>query len=123
MMPELGEASPGEALIAGTLLSVDSVRAERLSDPCSTNPCYATLRIDTVLAYGSGFPRPLSSGEQLHARFAFTLSPTEGLLPELSEPFPGMQEGDSFQAKLRAAVVPITGSTKPMFVIYEYYLR
>lgn len=123
VIPDMGEASPGEVLIMGTLLQVDTLRAERPTDPCSRNPCYATIRIDSVLEYGSGFPRPLSSGEELSARFAFTLSPTDDVLPELSEPFPGMSEGDAFQAKMRAAIVPVTSSDDPMFVIYEYYMR
>lgn len=116
-----GDVSPGEALVVGTILRVDAFRAERSTDPCARNPCYAMVQIDTVMAYGPGFPRPLSAGERLHARFAFTLAPTEEILPELTAQFPGMDAGDTFQAILRVAVVPITGSADPLFVIFDYH--
>lgn len=114
-----GQVDPGQVRIAGTVAGIDSTRAHRAGDPCSTHPCYATIRIDSVHGYGSGFPHPISAGDSVRARFAFTLAPSDVAVPDLDEPLPGLDEGEAFFADLRALPAPNAGG-EPTFVVYGY---
>lgn len=118
--PDAGEVNPGEVRAVSTVLRIDSTRAVRSGDPCATYPCHAVIRIDSVLAYGSGFPRPLSAGESLRARFAFTLAPSNVAMPEIAKPLPGLEVGDTFMADLRTHPKPGPDPGGPSFVVYDY---
>jgi hypothetical protein len=59
---------PNTCRIVGTLLTVDTVRLDS-SGPCARIPCYAWIHIDSVVGYGSSFPRPLAEGETVEAKF------------------------------------------------------
>lgn len=121
MRPDRGAVNPGEVRIASTIVSIDTVRSARAGDPCARHACYATIRIDSVLGYGSGFPRPLSPGESVRARFAFTLAPSVEAMPGYETSLPGLEEGDSFRADLRVHPVPTLQAQDPTFVVYEYH--
>lgn len=114
-----GQVDPGQVRIAGTVAGIETSRANRSGDPCNTHPCYATIRIDSVLGYGSGFPHAISAGDSLRARFAFTLAPSDVAVPDLSEPLSGLNEGEAFVADLRAQPAPGAGG-EPTFVVYRY---
>ena len=120
LRPNAREINPGEVRVASTVVSIDTVRSGRADDPCARYPCYATIRIDSILGYGSGFPRPLSPGESLRARFAFTLAPSADAMPGYEPPLPGLEEGVSFQADLRGHLAPGLGARDPTFIVYNY---
>lgn len=123
--PIAGDINPGEVRAVCTVVGIDSTRTARAGDPCSTYPCFATIRIDSVLGYGSGFPRPLSAGESISARFAFTLAPSNEAMPNIATPLPGLEEGDAFMADIRVHPTPGagTGTGDPKFVVYDYVKR
>jgi len=118
--PDAREVNPGEVRAVSTVVRIDSTRAVRSGDPCATYPCFAVIRIDSVLGYGSGFPRPLSAGESLRARFAFTLAPSNVAMPDIAKPLPGLEEGDTFLADLRAHPTPGGDAADPTLVVYDY---
>lgn len=120
-----GTLGPGQARLAGTVVSIDTARSTRPSDPCAKAPCRAQVRVDTVLGYGGGFPRPLVPGETLAVHFGFTLAPTPSVMPEVTPPYPGLEVGDAFTADLRARDAPgIAGASDPIrFLIYGYCVR
>lgn len=123
ILRSMGDVNPGEARVAGTVLHIDTTRSSRASDPCAHHPCTATIAVDSVLEYGSGFPRPLSAGEHINVRFAFTLSPTEEAMPGLEKAYGGLEEGVSFWADFRARPMPSPEGESSSFVIYDYYPR
>lgn len=121
--PELGTINPNEIRLLATVVVVDTTRASRPTDPCFDVPCHATIRVDSVFGYGSGFPRPVTAGDELDVRFAFTLAPTDEVMPDLVESFPGLETGDAFWADVRAHPSPGPGNGATRFVIYNYYLK
>lgn len=119
----VSDVDPGQVRVAGTVARIDTSRANRTAnrpaDSCTEHACYATIRIDSVLGYGSGFPRPLSPGDTLRARFAFTLAPSDIARPDIVERLPGLEEGDAFRADLRVESAP-GADEESTFVVYEY---
>lgn len=112
---ELEEAGPNEARILATVTAVFDERSE--SGPCAQARCRATIRVDSVLGYGSAFPRPISTGEHMDVRFAFTLAPTDDLDLNIDDSYPGLEPGEAFWAILQGRPAP--GATS--FVVYAYY--
>ena len=111
----MDDVGPNEARVLGTLTGILSQRAA--SGPCAQAACHGIIRIDSVLEYGSAFPRPLSKGEHLEARFAFTLESTDEAGVTIDTPFPGVELGASFWADLQG--MPAPGKTS--FTIHQYY--
>lgn len=112
---ELEEAGPNEARILATVTAVFDERAE--SGPCAQARCRATIRVDSVLGYGSAFPRPISTGEHMDVRFAFTLAPTDDIDLNIDDSYPGLEPGEAFWAILQGRPAP--GGTS--FVVYAYH--
>lgn len=116
---DMGRIAPGQVRILGHVVTVDSTLSDQSDDPCSRAPCTATVRVDSILGYGSGFPRPLSRGEEIRVRFGFTLGPTEDVIPSLEESYPGLEPGDWFWADVRGQ--PAMGPGNSQFIVYGYY--
>jgi hypothetical protein len=116
---------PDVCRIIGTVISVDSIRANRsASDPCSKAPCEALVRVDSVLSYGSSFPLPLSSGQMVHTHFTFTLAPTAEVLPSVKPGYPGASAGSVIRTDLKS--LPAFGTvqdSRQTFVVDWYELR
>ncbi len=111
----MDDIAPNEARIRGTITAIYEERSG--SGPCAQAPCAATVRVDSVLGYGSAFPRPISRGEHLDVRFAFTLAPTAELDMNLDDSYPGLELGSSFRADVQGQMSP----GGPSFVVYSYY--
>ena len=111
----MDEIGPNEARILATVTAIYDERSR--SGPCAEAPCEATIRVDSVLGYGSAFPRPLSRGEHLVVRFAFTLAPTAEIRLNIDDSFPGLGLGDAFWADLQGMEQP--GETA--FEVYVYH--
>lgn len=114
--------SPDHCRIVGTVVSIDEALSSASGDPCSKAPCLATVRIDEVLGYGSGFTSRLAKGNQFVMRFQYTLSPTTTLFPEMSPPMPGLTAGAQFQADVRQIAV-MAGSSEPEYIVGQYARR
>lgn len=113
---------PNHCRMVGTVIAIKpSLEGRTATDPCGKAPCIATVRIDSVLGYGSAFGTTLSSGKEITIRFTHTLSPTKELLPEVNPPLPGLSVGSQFQADVRTSEV--LGGTQMMFSVDGYRAR
>ncbi len=79
---------------------------------CKKEPCYAMIKIEQVLGYGSSFPSNFQSGDEITVFFPSSLNSTDHL--------PGLKKGDSFKADMEGA---ITLSNQPTYTIYNYELE
>lgn len=87
-------------------------------DPCGKAPCLATVRIDSVLGFGSAFPSSIFAGKIIQVKFALTLNPTKEILPEVTPALPGLSVGSRFEALINASMA--MGKTEPVLTIYGY---
>ncbi len=112
---------PGQCMIAGTVISVDSTLDKYSSkDPCSINPCKAVVRVDSIIGYGSSFP-PLQKRTSIDLYFYFTLGPTDkNLFPNLKEFYPGLKTGDTFTGNIIVRHTMNSNSKLKQFAIYGY---
>jgi hypothetical protein len=93
--------NPGQCRLIATVLDIHAPDpGVGQGDPCATFPCAATVRIDSILGYGSGFRGALGPGQKLEVRFAYTLAPSQEAHPDAAFSLPGLSAGDRFQADL-----------------------
>ena len=116
---------PSRCRLVGTIVAIDSgFRSSNANEPCSRVPCRASVRVDSVLGYGPGFPTVLSRSEEIYVKFAFTLGPTRELFPNMSEFYPGLGVGSTFTADVTGTAMPTMGkSYTPEFEVYGYILK
>ena len=94
---------PNHCRIVGTVVSIDPIMTSSdPQSPCSKAPCSATVRVDSILGYGSAFGSSITAGQQVQIMFGFTLSPTKEILPQLTQVYPGLKVGSSFVANVRS---------------------
>ncbi len=111
--------APGTCKIIATVETIDRMlKGTGDNDPCSKAPCSATIRIDSVLGYGSAFPKPLLVGQLLRVRFAHTLNPTKEMWPDVKPSLPGLRIKDTFEAIVTGSMT--MGNSEPSFTIYGY---
>lgn len=113
---------PSKCRIVGTIAAIDSAsRSTKADDPCSKIPCRASVRVDSVIGYGQGFPKAFSKSEEISVKFVFTLSPTRELFPNMSEFYPGLHVGSSFVADVQGSDAPMHDTSDAMgFIVYGY---
>ncbi len=118
--------APNTCRFIGTIVSIDpTLKSKNPADPCAKAPCLATVRIDSVLGYGSAFPTPLSKGKEIRVTFKFTTAPTKEILPNLTESYPGVREGSTFFADLDAHQEPAIGKETGgiFYTVYGYKIK
>ena len=117
--------APDHCRLVATVVRIDEGRSEGASDPCSKAPCNATIRVQQVLGYGSGFTVPLAIGNEILVHFLFTLGTTRELFPGLNPPLPGLQVGSTFEAELSGGDMPVATSTakSPLYTVGHYSKR
>ena len=94
---------PNHCRIVGTVVAIDqSLNSSDPQSPCAKDPCSATVRVDSILGYGSAFGGPIAVGQQVQVSFGFTLSPTKEILPQLTQAYPGLKVSSSFVANVRS---------------------
>jgi len=87
--------------IVATVLEVHGPRRDAGQDElCSRFPCAASVRVDSILGYGSGFQGALGPGQTIDIDFLYTLAPSSEALPESQFSLPGLSAGDRFQADI-----------------------
>ncbi len=93
---------PGVVRIRRTMVDIDSSRKfSMVNSPYSKQPCWAHVKINSILGYGAGAP-VVSESDTVFVKFGFTLGPTtKKLFPNLVHRLPGLPIGSSFQADLR----------------------
>ena len=104
--------------IEGRILSIDELNEGFASDqPCGKVACTANIRVDQLKMINRFFDESFSSGDELKAYFMFTLSETtEELFPVLGVRYPGLEEGDRFEARIKIGS-PIEGA----MITVEHY--
>lgn len=115
---------PGVSRFVGTIVSVDSVLSTGKKDPCSIQPCWAEVQVDSIIGYGAG-SQPVSLNEKVKTKFAFTLGPTtKDLFPNLDNRLPGLNIGDKFMANFsNYRNVNLDNKTQIIeFIVYSYSL-
>ena len=115
--------APGHCRIVGTIVHIHSILV--LTDktsPCSKAPCLASVRVDSIIGYGSSFIEPLSAGDTVFIKFMFTLSPTtKELFPDMTELYPGLSMGSQFVADVVSDVPgKLYQKRSDQFLIYGY---
>ncbi len=117
----MSKVPPGHCRIIATLLGVDSTL--EAAGPCSQAPCRATVRVDSVLAYGAAFSNPLAVHARINVRFAFTVGPTtKELFPTMTDRLPGIRIGNRFQTDLESREEMQSEGHTPLYLIYTYTL-
>ncbi len=92
---------PNSCRVVGTVLSIDPIlKSRNEKDPCSKTPCQVTVRVDSIVGYGSAFNKPFAVGNTISVTFAFTVGPTKEILPSLSQSYPGVAKGTAFLADI-----------------------
>lgn len=110
---------PNHCKVIATIEFIDqTMKGMNEKDPCGKAPCMATVRIDSILGYGSAFGYPLSPGQNILARFAHTLNPTSETQPDVKPALPGLSVGSTFEALVNAS--PVMGKSDPSYSIYGY---
>jgi len=92
---------PGHCRLVGTIIAVDSLLSTDGNDPCSKAPCTATVKVEQIIGYGSGFTSTFGKGSEVRVRFQYTLGPSSEIFPLMSPGLPGLQKGSKFQADIR----------------------
>ncbi|MCP4724434.1 MAG: hypothetical protein GY863_05345 [bacterium] len=92
--------SPNHARIVGKIIRIHPELSENKDHPSSQAPSLADVRIEKLLGTGMAFPGSISEGKTVTVKFAFTLSPTKDLFPELKDHLPGLKINDRFQADM-----------------------
>jgi hypothetical protein len=116
--------APGHCRIVGTIVKIEDSRSAKSDDPCSKAPCVATVRVEEILGYGSGFARTLHKADEIQIQFRSTLGPTKEILPQITPPLPGLAVGSKFQADLAAGPSPMmAGKEIPSFSADQYRIK
>ena len=112
---------PNSCRIIGTLKAVEEYRDK--DGPCSTYPCVATVKINSIISRGMGFTDVLSTNNYIHLKFEFTLTPTSAeMFPKLKYRFLGLEVGDKFKGDLEKIVsIEVEGTeVSEIYRIFNY---
>ena len=102
---------PQYCRLIGMIVEIEKI-VDKQTRGCKIGPCYAMIKIEQVLGYGSSFPSSFQSGAEITVFFPSSLNSTDHL--------PGLKKGDSFRADMEGA---ITLSNQPTYTIYSYELE
>ena len=109
---------PDHVRIRGVIVSHSSSQNE--TGACLQYPCWALVKIEKVLGYGSGFSRSIGLGDTVEVRFASTLLPTESLFPNRENHLPGLSSGETFLADLKQKLGTDLSGQNSTYEIDEY---
>ena len=113
--------NPNSCRIIGVVEAIEDFKDT--SGPCSTQPCVATVKINSIISRGMGFTEVLSSNDIINLKFEFTLSPTsEEMFPKLKNKFPGLKIGDKFKGDIEKVLsIKVEGIETPdIYRIFNY---
>lgn len=105
MTSEEKRISPNHCRVIATVVAISpTLKGVTDKDPCGKAPCIATVKIDSVLGYGSAFGSPIGEGQHLEVKFTHTLAATKTVAPELTPHLPGLSVGAKFLADIRSSI-------------------
>jgi len=104
--------------ITGTIISIDTTKFSKdENSPCSKAPCWAKVRVNSVIGRGQGGPF-ISADDTLNVHFTFTLAETtEELIPNLDKRMPGLKINDSFEANIKSLA---SNNLEKLYEVYYY---
>jgi len=113
---------PGHVKIIGTVVKIFPPEGQTSQEEiCARFPCKVSVRIDSVLGYGSRAVGPLAQGDTLQVLFKLTVEPTQEILPDVQPPLPGLKEGERFVAVLESRAPEMGGKvSEPLLIGYRY---
>jgi hypothetical protein len=113
---------PGYCRVAATVVSIDPTLSAMTADPCAKAPCVATVRVDEMMGFGSGFVGTIGKGSEVKVRFKYTLASTAEIFPGMSPALPGLEPGTKFQADMKLNNT-LMGSDEVLYVVEGYVVR
>ncbi len=116
---------PNHCRIIGVVVEIKDVAASSdVPEQCAQAPCWAIVKIESVLGYGSAFGSPLPQGSEILVHFPFTVMPTRAIFPQIETQFPGLSAGSRFFADLEAQYQPESGNDHSVkYIVYGYEIR
>lgn len=89
---------PGNCRITGRIISIKpNLLTSNPKNVCSQYPCFATVKIDSILGYGAAFSKPVNRGKEITLKFEYSLKPTtKELFPNMDERLPGLDVNSVF---------------------------
>ncbi len=89
--------------------------------PCAVAPCMVTVRVDSIIGYGSAFSPPLSKGREFEVLLDINSSSTGNLSPDAMEKGPDFPVGLTFEADIKRRIKKSGQDSKgPEFFISRY---
>lgn len=117
--------SPGNVKIIGEIILIDNTKLSGdKNSPCSKQPCWASVKIDSVIGSGAGAPI-IGEKDTIDVKFAFTLGETtKELFPNLDKRMPGLKTRSKFEALVSKlnALGSAGSKRKDLYQIYTYKL-
>ena len=113
-IPNQTNIPPQYCRLIGMIVEVEKI-VDKQTRGCKIGPCYAMIKIEQVLGYGSSFPSNFQSGDEITVFFPSSLNSTDHL--------PGLKKGDRFKADMEGAISLYSISNQPTYTIYSYELE
>ena len=113
---------PNTCRVKATVVELDSLELiPHSTKVCEIAPCTGTIRIDSIIGYGSDFGSSLVLNDKIPVRFLFTSGPTKEVYPDSKKDLPGLSKNISFTADINSInVISVGGERLHEYIIGEY---
>jgi len=115
-----GESTPMSCRMEGAIVKVLKASDPDKKNLCSKHACRALVKIISVDACGPGVSLRYNSGDVVEMYFAYSLSNTRKLFPNMKVVYPGLKKGQHFTARIEQRLRP---GGEGEFVVYGYRRR
>ncbi len=114
------ELGPDDISIKGKLLRIVTTGASYSDFPCNKYPCTAEIEIIEMISRGRTYPGNAAKGHVLKVIFPMTLVASDVVFKGLTAmPYPGLKEGNVFQANMTGAQSLDSESLQHTVVFYK----
>lgn len=117
---DAGERTPMSCRMEGAIVKVLKASDPDKKNLCSKHACRALVKIISVDACGPGVSLRYNSGDVVEMYFAYSLSNTRKLFPNMEVVYPGLKKGQHFTARIEQRLRP---GGEGEFVVYGYRRR
>ncbi|MBS1584790.1 MAG: hypothetical protein JSS82_04525 [Bacteroidetes bacterium] len=117
---DAGEATPMSCRTEGQIVRILKAGDPDKKNLCSKHACRALVKIISVDACGAGVSLRYNSGDVVEMYFAYSLSNTRKLFPNMKVVYPGLKKGQHFTARIEQRLRP---GSDGVFVVYGYRRR
>ena len=111
-----GPAGNG-TLVQAMVVAIDSTLDKLDPDsPCGKYPCRALIRVERVNRLDPEWGDFFKPGKEVNINFGFTLAPTtDTMFPDLAQHYPGLSQGDRFEASVKTKLRSMNNLTHTVF--------